>query len=962
MANSSLTPSVLRSRFGRRLLLLFVVCSLLPSLALALLSFGTVTRQLRQASLERLEHSGRLLANDITDRLRFIQQDLSRLAVRSQPCPPTTLEIDDPACDGSLEYSLTALAFVPTGGHPIGLFGPLKDVPVLTEADQQQLAAGRAVVIDRVVRGRPRIYLVRRTGSAGWFIGQLDPAWLWGGVDRTPLIPTMQFHVVNAAARVISQPDVLLQELPESVRSGFDGNTTGTFDWEIDEVPFLAAFAPVPDVDRLALPLWTLVVSEARTAVIAPMDDFKRTFPVVIALAVGAALVLSLSQLRRSLAPLDALHAGTRRLTARQFDQPVVVTSRDEFAEVAASFNAMTNQIQRQFSALATAAEVDRAVLSSVDTNRIVQTVLQRMRDVCACDVVGVTLLDPFGGEEVQTFVEGESPDRVMTSWSGWLMPGERERLSAGPTTLEADGDLPVYLQPLAQRGSQSLLVFPLRYQSDLLGAIALGSRGTTLRADEDLVHAKRLAGQVALALTNARMVDQIRRLAFYDSLTGLPNRLSFKERLGEALERGQREGSQVGVCFLDLDHFSRINDTLGHKVGDRLVQEVGRRVSARCGEVAAIAEVARLGGDEFTVMVSDLSGPEVVETLARRILESFATPFALDGYEVFISTSIGVAIFPADGDDLETLLKNADVAMYQAKQKGRNRIELYADAMSARAVRRLTLENHLRKAMEAGQFELWYQPIANLKTGRIESAEALIRWQHPELGWVPPGEFIPVCEESGLIVPMGEWILRTVCAQNVAWQREGLTPIPVAINISGQQLRSDATVELVRQVLETTGLSPQHLILELTESILMQGEGEASTALQALARLGVGLAIDDFGTGYSSLSYLKHFPVNTVKIDKSFVLEVTSDADDAAITSAIIAMGSALGLKVIAEGVERQDQVAFLREQGCDAIQGYLVGYPLAAPEFRECLVENGVIGALQGERRSKRRLRRAV
>jgi len=360
--------------------------------------------------------------------------------------------------------------------------------------------------------------------------------------------------------------------------------------------------------------------------------------------------------------------------------------------------------------------------------------------------------------------------------------------------------------------------------------------------------------------------------------------------------------------------------------------------------------------------MVSDLSGPEVVETLARRILESFATPFALDGYEVFISTSIGVAIFPVDGDDLETLLKNADVAMYQAKQKGRNRIELYADAMSARAVRRLTLENHLRKAMEAGQFELWYQPIANLKTGRIESAEALIRWQHPELGWVPPGEFIPVCEESGLIVPMGEWILRTVCAQNVAWQREGLTPIPVAINISGQQLRSDATVELVRQVLETTGLSPQHLILELTESILMQGEGEASTALQALARLGVGLAIDDFGTGYSSLSYLKHFPVNTVKIDKSFVLEVTSDADDAAITSAIIAMGSALGLKVIAEGVERQDQVAFLREQGCDAIQGYLVGYPLAAPEFRECLVENGVIGALQRERRSKRRLRRAV
>jgi EAL domain-containing protein (putative c-di-GMP-specific phosphodiesterase class I) len=300
---------------------------------------------------------------------------------------------------------------------------------------------------------------------------------------------------------------------------------------------------------------------------------------------------------------------------------------------------------------------------------------------------------------------------------------------------------------------------------------------------------------------------------------------------------------------------------------------------------------------------------------------------------------------------------------MYQAKQKGRNRVELYADAMSEKAARRLTLENHLRRALEADQFALWYQPIADLRTGRIASAEALIRWEHPELGMVPPGEFIPVCEESGLIVPLGDWILRTVCQQNTAWQQAGLIPIPIAINISGQQLRNDATVELVRQVLGQTGLGARYLTLELTESILMQGEGEASAALQQLAGLGIGLAIDDFGTGYSSLSYLKHFPVNTVKIDKSFIRDVTTNADDAAITIAIIAMGNALGLRVVAEGVETEPQMEFLRQQGCDEIQGFLVGHPVPPDRFAAYLRNKGVLDGLRrGARTQKpRRLRRA-
>ncbi|HET9515855.1 MAG TPA: EAL domain-containing protein [Gemmatimonadales bacterium] len=961
MPQLSLTPSVVRSRFGRRLLVLFMICSLVPSITLALLSFGTVTRQLRRASLQRLEHSGRRLANDISERLRFIQQDLTRLTPRTRPCPVESVD-GDSACDGSMEYGLSALVFKPVEGDAVSFFGTIRNVTGLVDAEREYIEAGQDVVIDRMEPKGPAVYVVHVSGDMGWFIGRVDPAYLWGTPEQSPLLSTMRFDVVNAAARVISSRGPWVPQLPDGVRTRFDGNTAGTFDWAVDDVEYLAAYAPLADMPELAVPLWTLIVSEARDAVVAPMNDFKRTFPVVIALSLLAALVLSLSQLRRSLAPLEALQEGTRRLAARQFDQPVAVSSRDEFAEVAASFNAMTDQIQRQFALLSTSAEIDRAVLSSVDTHRIVQTVLERMRDVCPCDVVGVTLLDPHGTEDVMTFVGTPETTTGVMTWGGWLGSGEREIFTGGTRQLEVTAELPAWLSLLAERGASRLLVLPLRYQNDLIGAITLGS-ASTLPSPDDLVHANRVVGQVALALTNARMVDQIRRLAFHDSLTGLPNRVSFKQRLTEELERSRRDGHQVAVCFLDLDHFSRINDTLGHKFGDRLVQEVGRRVNSCCRLEAERAVVARLGGDEFTVIVPGLESADTAERLARAILASFATPFALDGHEVFVSTSIGVAIYPTDGEDLESLLKNADVAMYQAKQKGRNRVELYADAMSAKAARRLTLENHLRKALEQGQFDLWYQPVADLASGKLESAEALIRWHHPEWGLVPPAEFIPVCEESGLIVPVGEWILRTVCAQNIAWQREGLTAIPIAINISGQQLRSDATVELVRSVLKTTGLPPGFLMLELTESILMQGEGEASAALQALAALGIGLAVDDFGTGYSSLSYLKHFPVNTVKIDKSFVHEVTTNADDAAITSAIIAMGSALDLKVVAEGVETEEQVDFLRQQGCDAVQGYLGGYPVPAAEFRQLLAGDPVIPVLRQESRepSRRKLRRA-
>jgi diguanylate cyclase (GGDEF)-like protein len=938
----------LKSRFGRRLLLLFLGCSLLPMTVLAVLSFGTVTRQLREGSLGRLEHTGRSLAAVSAQRLHFLDGDMSQVK-DATPCPARNDDHAGPACDGSLNYALSALSFVPDGGTPVALFGAPVLLPTLAPRQEQALDAGQGVVTASVGDSLTVISFVRRVttsrGVRGLLVGAVYEEYLWGTREQNPLIPTMQLHIVDSAGQVLFRSIRGAVTLPARVARQLGSDSSGTFEWDVADEPYLAAYAPVLPPDGVANPAWMLVLSEGRAAAVAPMAQFRRTFPWVALASLAAALLLTLGLLRRHLAPLHALQVGTQRLANQQFDEPVKVSSSDEFADLAESFNAMAGTIARQFKSLAAAAEADQAVLSSVDTPRIVATVLDRMRNVCACDLVTVTLLDSSTGGQATTYLPDPLDPAVPRAYVAQFRRDDASRLLRKPQgfTLRNES-APPYLAPVASAMDQGVRILPLIYQGELLGAIALGAFRSVRPDEDDLRQAERVAGQVVLALANARMVDQIRSLAYFDSLTGLPNRVSFKRKLTEELERSGQQGLRLAVCFLDLDHFSRINDTLGHRLGDRLVQEVAHRVRACCHRHAPAAEVARLGGDEFTVIVPDLTGDDTASQLGTRLLESFNTPFALDGHEVFISASIGIAEFPGDGTDLESLLKNADLAMYQAKKAGRNTVQSFATSMGISANKRLALEGELRRAIDLEQFTLWYQPVVDLKTGKVASAEALVRWEHPSDGLILPAEFIPLCEETGLINVLGEWILRAACCQNRSWEEAGLASIPMAINVSGQQLRGGGTVELVRQVLKDAKLDPRHLILELTESTLMEGVGDARTVLPALSALGVGLAIDDFGTGYSSLSYLKHFPVNMLKIDKSFVRDVTSDPNDAAITSAIVAMGHALDLRVVAEGVETEAQVDVLRRLGCDQIQGHWVSHPMTANDFARYLRQKGV------------------
>jgi diguanylate cyclase (GGDEF)-like protein len=1012
----------LQSRFGRRLLLLFVGCAIVPIAVVAAVSYRHVTRHLVAQSETRLHQANKALGLAIFERLLLLDATLKNIPPRailqlgaaqhtqlapagdraphpapvprialdsrpprgnrtqsatvqkapgqSRPKTPATSKPDAPTTtEEAREASRTlvagldllasrrfvALEFVGDDGARTPVFGRLERLPTLSAPDSADLEDGLPLVTaETALAGPSRIYMVRRVDHRkdlhGTLVGEISPEFLWGTLDQSMPSATTLVSVVDDSGRVLfsSTPatEVAREDLiprPEMTADTLVGDTR----------PFVHSHWPLVLDEVFSAPTWNLVLSQSRAEVLGPMVPFTQSFLLVVLVSGTAVLLLSMSQIRRSLLPLHELQEGTQRIAHRDFGSRVAIRSRDEFEELGASFNAMAGQLDRQFQALATAAEIDRAVLSATDASDIVSTLLARIRDVYPCSLVSVTLVAPDGAKSLPSVVH-DYGDGARRQIRVDLRSGDVQDLLEGPEAMVYDPDdqrpVPSYLAPLLERGARCVFALPLRFQRQLVGVIALGDRGDAMPHPDDRVQVRRLADQVAVALANARMLQQVRTLAYFDSLTGLPNRLSYKEKLTQALDHANRNDRLVAALFIDLDHFSRINDTLGHETGDQLLQHVASRLRASCrereDEVGPAAEamdphVARLGGDEFTVIMSGLTDAQDAAKLARRILSGLAHPIRVDGHEIFVNASIGIAMYPFDGEDLDTLLMHADTAMYKAKEQGGNSYQAYSRSMNATALQRLTLENSLRRALERKEFEVHYQPIVDARSAEPVGAEALVRWRHPDLGLLLPSEFIPLAEENGLIVPLGEWVLQSACAQNREWQLAGLPALRVVVNLSSRQLTRSLT-DVVGKVLGITGLEARYIGLELTESVLVNHQKEGTDILHALRAMGLHLSVDDFGTGYSSFGYLKHFPLDTLKIDRCFVRDITTDPDDAAITTAIIAMGHALGLTVVAEGVETDAHQALLRKQGCDEMQGYLFSRPMPASRFGEYLKES--------------------
>ena len=493
------------------------------------------------------------------------------------------------------------------------------------------------------------------------------------------------------------------------------------------------------------------------------------------------------------------------------------------------------------------------------------------------------------------------------------------------------------------QGGARSGAAFPLITHDEAVGVMIYMSTEQDTFTGEFVELLQRLAGNVAFAMENFDRADEknkaderIEYLASHDSLTDLPNRETFNGLLRAAIDEAQRHDHRFAVLFIDLDRFKVINDSLGHEAGDLLLLEVANRLR---GALRATDVVARLGGDEFVVILDQRGDVDEVQRVATDLLAALGQPMELAGHECHTTASIGIAMYPANGADAQTLTKNADMAMYLAKEDGKNGYRFFSKEVKTQSIERLSLESALRRALEREQFSLNYQPKVDMETGQITGVEALLRWAHPDLGSVSPAQFIPLAEETGLIVPIGRWVLKEACAQAMAWQRRGLLPVSMAVNLSPRQFADEHLLQDVDEALAASGMSPVLLQLEVTESMMMRNVGRALKVLDAIQSRGIRLAIDDFGTGYSSMSLMKHFPIDTIKIDRSFVRDLPQDSEDQAIAQAIISMGKALGMTVVAEGVENAEQEAFLRTHGCDEMQGFLISKPLPARQMAELL-----------------------
>ena len=519
------------------------------------------------------------------------------------------------------------------------------------------------------------------------------------------------------------------------------------------------------------------------------------------------------------------------------------------------------------------------------------------------------------------------------TWWQERLHPEDRDRISS---------TIPAFIEGGAKFWSEEY-----RYRREDGSYALVIDRAFILRDDEG--KALRMIGSMMDITARRQAEDRLSYLAYYDALTGLANRTLFEDRLPQALNLAQRNEQMLAVMLLDLDRFKNINDTLGHNTGDLLLRGVAERLT---GCLRGSDTVARFAGDGFALLLTQISRKEDAAKIAKRtqknaleiaqnILEALKAPFTFDGHELYSTASIGISVYPHDGGEPQALLKNAGAALHAIKEQGGNGYQFYAESMNARAVEQLTFESGLRRALEREEFVLYYQPQVDIISGQILAVEALVRWQSPGLGFVSPGDFIPLAETNGLIVPIGEWTLREACAQNKSWQQEGLPPLRMSVNLSPRQFEQPNLIETVARVLDETGLDANFLEFELTEGSIMKNAERAIATLRKLKEMQIQIAIDDFGSGYSSLSYLKRFPIDRLKIDQSFVRDATSDPTDAAIIMAIITLAQNLRLKVIAEGVETEEQLRFLRLLRCDEMQGWLFSKALPAEALKQLLIE---------------------
>ncbi len=935
----------LRSKVARRTFLLFIVSSVIPVTLLTLLSFWQVNDLLSKQQHEQLRYTSKQYGMAVLERLLLLKTQIDWIvqSIHHQALSLNLIENDKFNLKTSQGFKQIGL--IDNTNQPTPPWENIESMVMLIQAEQNYLKTGNSIItIDYKSRFSSRIFLLRMLDpqhpKKGILVGEIDQSYLWENTDS--LGPEMQLCVLDESNRALFCSHQEYELSPEQLLK-LNTLSSGEFAWyDHNNEEFLINYWSLFLKPSFLIPKWTVITSQSKTNILVPIADFRNIFTFVITLTLAIVALLSVYQIRRNLIPLEKLMEGIQYIANKKFNKPVEVNSGDEFEELATSVNNMAVRIDKQFHTLSTMADIDQLILSTSKIEDIIKIVLTRIHEIIPFDYISMTVVNRDHDNSGHTYTRNDLFKEKITVEVLEITVLEYQALLENKNYLLINNqeNLPGYLSSLQKLGALSFLILPIVLKKEVLAMICFGYRKVLTLAEEDILLACDVTNRVAVALSNASWEEQLYYMAHYDALTGLPNRLLLKDRLQQALASAERKKSFLAVLFIDLDRFKYVNDSLGHIVGDLLLCQVAQRLNRN---LRSEDTISRLGGDEFVIVISHYDNIKeslsITTTIAKKIIADLSTPFDINDREIYSTASIGIACYPTDGQTTNELIKNADSAMYHAKSMGKNNYQFYSKILNAAALERLDMENSLRHALGQCEFELYYQPKIDTRSRKICGAEALLRWNHPQKGRVSPAQFIPLCEEIGLIISIGEWIINTACIQAKSWQDQGFSALRIAVNLSPLQFRQPNLINQVKNALDANELSSSKLELEITESAAMEDIDKTIATLGTFKSIGLHLSIDDFGTGYSSLSYLKRFPIHTLKIDQSFIRNLNTSFEDAAIVKSIITLAHSLKLSVVAEGVETKEQLEYLYNHECDEIQGYLFSPPVSADEFTKLL-----------------------
>ncbi|MFL6601241.1 MAG: putative bifunctional diguanylate cyclase/phosphodiesterase [Steroidobacteraceae bacterium] len=819
-------------------------------------------------------------------------------------------------------------------------------------AQSLALETGQTILMPVTLDGQlTGTFMVRPVTAAGvvklaYF--EMAPDWLWKDLKDQP---GANIAVVDADGKVLQSPRAVGGDTSHMFAEhitllGERGGSVDTLSWQDGGVEWHGVLKHVPLVfDRITTIPWGVVAYTREVPFLARATHIWAVVPLALLALLVCVLIGARYLSERYLAALRELRVGLPGLQARRFE-PLPTTGTDEPRELIETFNRSAASLHEQFHALETLGEIDKLLLGSAELEQVLEGILARVQSVTRCHCVGITLRD----------ADAPGRGRVYLSANGYTdLPVTRVELdddmlttliteSRGLTIARCEETRHSFLKPLKDIGAEFFWVWPVNVSERVEAILAVGYCEVPAPDPYLARSGSQFAERLAVALSKSARDERLYRQAHYDPLTSLPNRILFRDRLAQEIANATAGLSRGALLYIDLDHFKRVNDSVGHSAGDQLLTIVAQRLRScvKDGDT-----VARLGGDEFTIILRNVADPNSARAVAERIIESVQLPVNIGGRDHFVCASIGITLFPDDGSALDDVMRNADTAMYRAKDLGRGCTMFFDPQMNTRTV--VPTETGLHRALRRREFSLFYQPQFSVASGALAGVEALIRWQTARDGMRQPSEFVPAAEESGLIIDIGGWVLDAACAQLASWRDQNIAPPRLALNVSVQQLKHVEFPRLVRRALDKYGLAPALLELELTESVF--ADDAAGATLERLHQLGVHLALDDFGTGYSSLSYLRQYPIGTVKIDRTFLEEVPQNPASATLVETIVVMAHALGKRVVAEGIETAEQLEFLRERRCDIAQGFYLARPLSSQVVTELLQARVQSGGEVGE-----------